>query len=561
MSSESKKGLYKQVGFLAIAGVVSRIIGLLYRSPLTAIIGDDGNGYYTAAYYFYNIALLISAYSIPSAMSKIISGKLAVREYRNAHRIFKCALVYVSVVGGLASLLLFFGANFFAVGRAATVLKFFAPTVFFFGFLGVLRGYSQAHRNMIPTSVSQILEQLLNAVVSVGGAYMLTNYVGDEDLPKRAMFGAIGSALGTGSGVIIALLFMLFVYSVNKTGIHRRVDKDFHDDMGNHEAFKLIFIVVTPFILSTAIYNLSTTVNSALFSRILINVKNLEEHDVTTVFGVYSGRAMVLSNLPIALSSAAAMAMIPEVSTAFARGNKEEAGDTVSRVMRIILMISIPAAVGLFALARPVMMVLFPSPNETIPRASLLLMLLAITVVFYSVSTLTNAVLQGIGKLKEPVINAAIALVIQTAVLWILLVYTNINDIALCIVTIIYSLTMCILNNFVMKKHIPITYDFRKTYLLPSISALVMGIVAFCTHMIFEKLFIKLSLWITMKLYGEEIAKYYLSNLIATVIAVGIALFVYFAVLIKSGGASEDDIKRFPKGVKIAQILKKLRIL
>ena len=108
---------------------------------------------------------------------------------------------------------------------------------------------------------------------------------------------------------------------------------------------------------------------------------------------------------------------------------------------------------------------------------------------------------------------------------------------------------MCILNNIVMKKHIPIKYDFKKTYLLPSISALVMGIVAFCVHMLFEKLF---------KMF---VGSAYLCNLLATIIAVGIAMFVYFAVLIKSGGASEDDIKRFPKGVKIAQILKKLRIL
>ncbi len=550
MSSESKKGLYKQVGFLAIAGVVSRVIGLLYRMPLTAIIKDLGNGYYSAAYDVYSIVLLISAYSIPSAMSKIISGKLAVKEYRNAHRIFKCALIYVAIVGGVGSLLAFFGANVLPIPKqAGLVLKFFAPTIFFFGFLGVLRGYVQAHRNMIPTSVSQILEQVFNAVVSVGGAYALVNLVSEEEQSRRAMYGAIGSALGTGSGVVIALLFMLFVYRVNRKGIHRRIDRDIHEDMGNKEAFKLILLIVTPFILSTAIYNISNFLNTNIFNYILLHIKGMDEDLITSLFGVYKGRAMIISNLPIALASAAAMAMIPEVSTAFAKGNKEEAGNTVSRVMRVILMISIPAAVGLFVLARPVTMVLFPHPSESIPRAALLLMILAITVVFYSVSTLTNAVLQGVGKVNAPVINAAISLIPQTGVLALLLFYTNLNDIALCIATIIYSLMMCILNNIVMKKHIPIKYDFRKTYLLPSISALVMGIVAFCVHMLFEKLF---------KMF---VGSAYLCNLLATMIAVGIAMFVYFAVLIKSGGASEDDIKRFPKGVKIAQILKKLRIL
>ena len=128
----SKKGLFVQAGILAIAGVISRIIGLLYRSPLTAIIGDEGNGYYSTAYNFYGIVLLISSYSIPSAISKILSGKIAVKEYRNAHKIFRSALVYVAIVGFLGALLLFFGADFLVVGRSATVLRFFAPTIFTF---------------------------------------------------------------------------------------------------------------------------------------------------------------------------------------------------------------------------------------------------------------------------------------------------------------------------------------------------------------------------------------------------------------------------------------------
>lgn len=89
MSKSSKKdGFIIQAGILAAAGIICRIIGLLYRSPLTAIIGDEGNGYYQTAYTVYTIVLLISSYSIPSAISKVIAQKLAIRDYRNAHRIF-----------------------------------------------------------------------------------------------------------------------------------------------------------------------------------------------------------------------------------------------------------------------------------------------------------------------------------------------------------------------------------------------------------------------------------------------------------------------------------------
>lgn len=546
--NNSKKNLLKQAGILAIAGIISRIIGLLYGSPLAAIIGDEGNGYYGAAYAVYTIVLLVSSYSIPSAMSKIISGKLAVKEYKNAHKIFKCAIIYVLIVGGVGSLVLFFAADILVAGRSATVLRFFAPTIFLFGFLGVLRGYFQAHRTMVPTSVSQLLEQIFNAIVSVGGAIILTSIAGAEDPSKRAVYGAIGSALGTGAGVLIALLFMLFVYNVNRPDIKKRVQKDTHDEMGNSEIYKMIFLIVTPFILSTCIYNLSTFLNSTLFSRILMHVKNMDESAVAYMYGIFNRKAMVITNLPIALASAAASAMIPEVSTTFAKGDTEGAGSTVSRVTRVILMISIPCAVGLFALARPVMMILFPQ-RASLDEASMLLRFLAITVVFYSLSTVTNAVLQGIGRVNVPVLNALFALILQTVVLSILLIYTDLGDIALCIVTILYSFMMCVLNNIFMHKYLPVYYDLKKTYLYPSVSALVMGVAAFGVYELFEFLF------------SFIISSKYFANLFATFVAVFVAAFVYFAVLIKSGGATEDDIKRFPKGASIAGILKKIKLL
>ncbi len=547
-SNNSKKGLLFQAGILAIAGVISRIIGLLYGSPLAAIIGDEGNGYYGAAYAIYTIVLLISSYSIPSAMSKIISGKLAVKEYRNAHRIFRCALIYVAVVGGIGSLVLFFAADVLVAGRSALVLRFFAPTIFFFGFLGVLRGYFQAHRTMVPTSLSQLIEQVFNAIVSISGALILTNMAGTDDPSKRAVYGAIGSALGTGSGVVIALIFMYLVYRYNRKGISVRLEKDTHEDMANWQIFKLIFMIVTPFILSTFIYNLSTSLNSTLFSRILMHVKGMDESAIAYQYGIFSRKAMVITNLPIALASAAASAMIPEVSTTFSTGDIKQAGRTVSRVTRVILMISIPCAVGLLALARPVMMILFPQ-RASLDEAAMLLRFLSVTVVFYSLSTVTNAVLQGIGKVNSPVINAVIALVIQSGVLTVLLIYTDLGDIALCIVTVIYSLLMCVFNNVVMVRNLPITTNIKKTFVLPGISALVMGAIAFGIYELASFLLIK-------AMSGE-----YFVNLISTAIAAFVGVFVYFVVLIKSGGASEDDIRRFPKGRTIAGLLKKIRVL
>ena len=139
MASQTSKGtsFVKQAGILAAAGIICRIIGLLYRSPLTHIIGETGNGYYSPAYRIYQMILLISSYSIPSAISKVMSQRLALKQYRNAQRIFRCSVIYVVVVGGAASLFAFIFADVLIPGRAALVLRTLAPTIFLSGLLGV----------------------------------------------------------------------------------------------------------------------------------------------------------------------------------------------------------------------------------------------------------------------------------------------------------------------------------------------------------------------------------------------------------------------------------------
>lgn len=234
--SGKKNDFIVQAGILAAAGIISKIIGLLYRSPLYNIVGALGMGYYNSAYNYYSIILMISTYSIPSAMSKVIAQKLAVKEYRNAHRIFLGSIGYVLAVGGVASLALYFGAGLFVSGNAVPVLRTFAPTVFIYGILGVLRGYFQAHESMVQTSVSQILEQISNAAVTIGAAYLLIRgQMGSLEMPadeagqvKRAVYGAIGSATGTGAGVVVALLFMAAVYGMNRGIIKKRIAIDKH---------------------------------------------------------------------------------------------------------------------------------------------------------------------------------------------------------------------------------------------------------------------------------------------------------------------------------------------
>ena len=147
--SENKRNFLVHGGILAMAGILVRIIGMFYRIPLVNIIGSDGNGIYGAAYNVYNIMLVLSAYGLPMAVSKLVSAKFVAKQFKNAASIFKCALIFATCTGGIAALLLFFGADFIenvfykGVPGMAIPLRILAPTIFFVAILGVMRGFYQ----------------------------------------------------------------------------------------------------------------------------------------------------------------------------------------------------------------------------------------------------------------------------------------------------------------------------------------------------------------------------------------------------------------------------------
>lgn len=541
-----------QAGILAAAGIISRIIGLLYRSPLTAVVGTLGIGYYQVAYNFYTIVLLISSYSIPSAISKVIAQKLAVKEYRNAHRIFLCAMGYVLVVGGIASLILFFGAGAFLQNEAAVpVLRTFAPTIFIYGILGVLRGYFQAHRSMVQTSVSQILEQVANALVSVGAAMLLIRSVmGTMEMPAdetlkvtRATYGAIGSALGTGAGVLVALLFMAGIYGLNRSIIHRRIARDRHEEVDSYgEIIKSITLIVTPFILSTAVYNLSSVVNSKLYVDVIPGLMQLDSTSSYNDYGIFSGMAQTISNIPIAFASAMASAMIPSVATYIAEQKYEEARDKIGVAVKSTMVISIPSAAGLFCLAKPVTALLFPSQtDETLTYAGYLLMALSLSVIFYALSTLNSSILQGLGKVNTPIVNAGIALAVQTVLVFVFLRYTALGLYSLAIANTVYSGFMCVLNQWAVRRAIGYRQELWKSFGVPLLASAFMGGAAWA---VYQGLYLLTD-----------------SMRIAVIPAVLVAVLVYFVMMLVLRGLEEEELRGFPKGYLLVKLAKKCHLM
>ena len=544
MEHPNKKNTFVfQAGILAAAGMLVKVIGLIYRSPLLSIIGIEGNGYYNTAINIYTIILLISSYSIPSAISKVIAQRLAFKEFRNAQRVFVCALLYVLIVGGIASILAFVGAPYLVRKNpnAVLALRVLAPTIFFSGFLGVFRGFFQAHGSMMHTSISQILEQILNAAVSILAAKFLIGLVADEDATTRAIYGSAGSALGTGAGVLIGLLFMLGMYRLNSGIIKKRVerDKSRHEE-SYQEIFKVIFTIVTPFILSTFIYNCTTVVNMTIFSHVMVDYKKVDAILVSNQYGIFSGLAVAVVNIPIAIASAMSSAIMPGVAASYVRGTLAQTRKQVERAVQLTMLIAIPAAVGMAVLPKPIMQFIFPQ-KESLDIASGLLAALAVTIVLYGLSTLTNAILQGIGKVNTPVIHAAIALAIQVAGLIALLLYTNLDLYALALANIIYSLVVCVLNQLSVRKHLEYRMDVMKLFVKPGFAAAVMGAAAFG---IYHGLMLLLPV-----------------SRVVLLVAIGVGVCVYAAVLLLIGGVKEEELLAFPKGRMLVALAKKIHLL
>ena len=473
-----KNNLLRNASFLMIAALISKVIGLLYKSPLSEIVGEIGIGYYGLAQNAYLILLMIASFSIPQAVSKVIAERLAFKEYKNAQKFFRGALIYTMILSGASALFCLFGAKYMIPSNqpgATLALQVLAPTIFLSGILGVYRGYFQAHSNMLPTSLSQIIEQILNAAVSIGAAWLFIHFFSDGTKEGIAKWGAAGGTVGTGAGVLIALLFMAAAYEVNRKQIarHVRADQTGKED-SYREIFRVLFLIVTPIIFSSFIYNINGYINGVMYSE-LAGRQGVNSEVVSTLYGEYSVYFLTIINIPLTLAGAAPTSMIPEVSALYAQHRRKAARRKIDEATQLSMFISIPAAVGLAVLAYPISRLWFPNTNGT---AGTLLLIDAVTIIFNTNSNVSNGVLQGIGKANLPMWNAAIALVINVGLLVALLQLTSLGIYAVLVATIVYSIVICILNDISMKKYIHYKNPWGTVYLCPLLASIPMGVAA-----------------------------------------------------------------------------------
>ncbi len=547
MTKHKEKNFLVQGSILAIAGVVTKVIGLIYRIPLNNIAGNEGMGYYSAAFSIYTVALMLTSYSLPLAVSKLVSERIGKNQYKNAYKVFREALAFALVAGGLVSLLIFFGADFIAgtllsMDMCAYSLRVLAPCILIVALLGVFRGFFQGTGSMVPTAISQILEQIVNAIASVAGAYMLLQ--AGKNVAKKMndssysySYAAAGGTIGTVAGAFFALLLLLAIFFAYKKVFKKQMRKDATKEEERYSMIlKILIATIIPVILSATVYNISDLLDTAIFNKIMV-FQGYEKSEYASLLGMFSGKFTTLINVPTSVASALASSLIPALVMTAQSGSRKQIHGKIFTVVRFTMLISIPCAVGFLVLAKPILDVLFTRDNV---EAAWMLQLGAISVVFFSLSTVTTAVIQGLDDMMTPVKNSAISLVVHVIALVLMMVVFQWNIYAVVMSKTIFALVNTILNDHTLRMQVGYVQESRRTFVLPAIASAIMGVVALGVHLIFQ-LFT-----------GETMAT--LLAIVAAVIAYVISLFLI-------GGITEADLREMPKGTMIISICKKLHLI
>lgn len=535
----SGKHIIKQGTILAAASVISRIIGMLYRSPMAAVIGDKGNGLYSFAFEIYSIALILSSYSMPLAVSKLLSARFAKKEYKNADKIYKFAYIFAAVSGMVMALILFFGAG--TIERLsgheglALPLKVLAPTVFVVALAGTIRGFFQSRNTMMPTAVSQLAEQIINAIVSIVAAVILVRFAANEF--DKARYGAAGGTIGTLFGALSSLMFLIFLFVIYKPRMKKHLS---HDKVGvtvsNEEVLKLIVATIVPVILSQTVYQSIGVVDGFMFGNLY------KGSDSTALYGIYSSKYRLMVNVPNAISSALASSMIPSLVSLYTLKNFVEFRARLKTSVKFNMIIAFPCAFGISALSGMIMKLLFPTTDTVI--SGRMLMYGSVAVLFYALSTVTNAALQGMDRMRLPVRYAAISLLIHIPLMVILLKFTKLGAHALVIGNIIYPLIVCALNWASVARYANYRQEVKTTFIIPLLASSVMWIETFCLS----------------RLMAKVLPVNYVTNALITIICIVNACLVYFIMLFVLKGVTREELKEFPMGGRMAKFADKLKI-
>ncbi len=594
VEKKTKQSFMAGVLTILIAQIIIKILGLVYRLVITNIpcFGDAGNGLYSAGYQIYTLLLAIASIGVPSAIAKLVSERIAVGKNREAHDIFKTALLLFGMIGLTGSCLLFFGAEYIATSLIGNpdvkgIMIALSPAVFFVAVAAVVRGYFNGMYNMKVTSNSQMIEQFFKSLLTIvlvvvvfnisinmplrlcnvfgidTSNYMsneqeLSNLISNELEVKNAveseyknsvtvLMATVANVASTVAAAI-GLCYLFIYYKISR----KRISKDINESKGEYKKekktkiMKMILAVSIPISMASIISAINRNIDTfTVMNGLKIALEGMYATEeliiakATELYGILSGRVDTLIGLPTALNIAFSTALVPAVSEAMANKDEKTAKRRITFSFRTTLLIALPCAAGMFVLAEPILELLFP--NVYAPEAGLLLKISSFTVIFTLLNQTIAGALQGLGKVSIPAIALGCGAIVKLVLNLTLIPNPQIGIFGAAISSVAASATATCIELVVLTKIIKFDNNFTQIVIKPMLCTLLMGAGSFASY--------------------NLITKYIIDGPIATLVSIVIAVLIYFLSVLFTKVFDREDYHMLPYGDKIYNFLKKIKLV
>ena len=529
MSDAQKKQNFLQgTALLAMATAIVKVIGALYKIPLNAIIGTQGFGYFNTAYEIYNVLLMISTAGLPVAMSRMISQASSLKHYNQVRRIYHTARGIFLGLGITGTLLMTLFcrqlAQFQNQPDAWAAIGFLGPCVLLICIMSTFRGFFQGQSNMLPTSISQVLEAIVKLIVGIVAAYVLLKTTGSVALA------AGGAILGVTMSCLVSSLYLFGCFRK----VYPQLPQTQEDPRSYSDTAKGLLIIAIPITLGSAGLQFLTMLETKIYMGRLLEFYSQSAAD--NMRGIY-GMTQTIFNMPCAFITPITISIIPAITAQLTTCKEAEAKETEESAVRITGLISMPCAFGLGLLAEPVTALLGGYSGDNLALATKLMTILGFSIMFNAVVLVTTAIMQAHGHAGRPVINMLIGGVLKLAAVYILTGNRNIGIVGTPVGTLLCYVAIAILNIYSIRTLLAHPPAIVRNLARPFFASVIMGIFVFAS-------------FTGLKMLGIT------SRLILCALPIVIGVLVYVVAAVKIKVVTREDCLLLPKGEKIAKLLK-----
>lgn len=549
--AEKKKQTFLQGAFILVcANLLVKIIGAIFKIPLTNLLQAYGMGLFSTSYTIYTVMFIIATAGFPVAVSKMVAESCAVGKHREADRVFTVAVILLGAFGIVGSSILYFFAPQLAKmmngEKAALAIMAMAPAVLCVSLASAFRGYFQGQQNMYPTAISEVIEALGKLLIGYTLAAMF--------LQKSVELAASGAVFGVTMGTFFSFiaLFLLYIFRKNKQQ-YNAMEKP----RSYRSIAKELAVIALPITIGASVASLTNVIDMVTVMNRLQTITHATPEFVEkylslidynlfdgaiyedlsmALYGLYTGYAVPLFNMPFTIVVALSMSVVPALASALAQKNQLRAKQTVQSVIRITVLFALPCSVGLAVLSGPVLELLFQNG-----LAATLLQELSMAIVFVSVVSVTNAILQSYGHPMIPVVNMIIGGILKIFINYTLVAVPSINIEGAPIGTTACYCLIVVMNLLWIYKITKVKLDLASLLIKPVIAAGLMGL--------------------GVKVFYDFAVNLGLAGKLAAIPAIAVGALLYGIVLLLIHGFKQEDIEMLPKGQKLVVLMKKYHLI